>query len=203
MRRVASLAPAVCLREEAVGLRGQQGILTDTRFQSKSKKDGCVTLPNHLLIFIGSLQVFSAVWLRAPQLCWEVHRHGDDESRPGYTFEEIPCEDIAKTMYWKHAQKEWLVLAPQWGQTPCGNNFHSKEFRQEHQAVKQCGVCLLWSILCQPRDELVTAWRVCGLSARWPPSRKPGCKEKERDWSLKGQSLQNIPWERQAVNPVS
>lgn len=98
MRRVASLAPAVCPREEAAWLRVQPGILTDKCFQSKSKKDGCTTRPNHLLSFVGSLQVFSAVWLRAPQLCWEVHRHGDDESHPGYTFEEIPCEDITKTM---------------------------------------------------------------------------------------------------------
>lgn len=108
---------------------------SDWQVFSEQTKDGCTTLPNHLLSFVGSLQVFSAVWLRAPQLCWEVHRHGDDESHPGYTFEEIPCEDIAKTMRWKHAQKKWLVLAPQWGQTPCGNNFHSKEFRQVDQAV--------------------------------------------------------------------
>lgn len=95
----ASLATAVYLREEAVWLKSSQGILTDKCFESKSEKDGCMTLPNHVIISIGSLQVFSAIWLRAPQLCWEVHRHGDDESHSGYTFEAIPCEDIAKKMY--------------------------------------------------------------------------------------------------------
>lgn len=210
MRRVASLAPAVCLREKAGRLRVQPGILTDKRFQSKSKKDGCVILPNHLLIFIGSLQVFSAVWLRAPQLRWEVHRHGDDESGPGYAFEEIPCEDIAKTMYWKHAQKKWLVLAPQRGQTPCENNFHSKESRQVHQAVKHCGQCLLWSILCQPPDELVTTWSVLGSQLLWCVSKMATIQRArmQRKWerlkpSLKDRAYKiDVGKDRPSVNPV-
>lgn len=73
-----------------------QSMLTDQYFQNKSNRD-CMILANWLIIFIGSLQVFSAIWFWAPQLCGKIHRHGDDESHPGDTSETIPRADISRS----------------------------------------------------------------------------------------------------------
>lgn len=79
----------------------KQSILTDQCFQSKSNRDCMMlafnTLANCLIVFIGSLQVFPAIWFWAPQLCGKVHRHGDDESHLGYTAETIPRADTAES----------------------------------------------------------------------------------------------------------
>lgn len=159
---VASLATVVGLRQEGAWLNAKARIFwLVSVFREKSKKDGCMILANHLIIFIGSLQVLSAFWLWAPRLCWEVHRHGDDESCLGYTFETIPGEDTAKKVYWKHTEKEWPVLAPKWGQAPCGNNFLSKEFRQVPPTVKRCGLSTLGHYLS------VITWKPSILSSRW------------------------------------
>jgi len=56
------------------------------------------TLANSLISFPGSLQVLSAIWLWAPGLCGKVHRHGDDEGRPGHPSETLPRADFARSV---------------------------------------------------------------------------------------------------------
>ena len=56
------------------------------------------SLANCLIIFLGSLQVLSAIWLWAPGLCGKIHCHGDDEGHPGHASEMLPRADIARSM---------------------------------------------------------------------------------------------------------
>lgn len=96
--------------------------------------------------FIGSLPVFSAIWIWAPWLCREVYCHGDDESHSGDGVEAIPCADTARQVRGEHEKKQWFVPAPWRDRQFTGDDFYPKKRRQMTHTLKETGLHLFSSI---------------------------------------------------------
>lgn len=83
-----------------------------------------------VLLSAGPLTLFPAVRVRPPELCGEVHCHGDDEGNPSDSSEEVQGTDYERKRPEQRPEKQRLVPAPHRKAAPAGDGFHTQKKRK-------------------------------------------------------------------------